>query len=51
MHFPANRGLFLLTLGLQLSPSLFAEAKPLESALGKQAIQYFEKYCFDCHDE
>jgi hypothetical protein len=50
MPFPANRGLLLLTLGLQLSSSIFAQAKPLDSALGKQAMQYFEKYCFDCHD-
>ena len=49
MHFPANRGILLLALALQVT--LLSEANPLETPLGKQAFQRFEKYCFDCHDE
>ena len=39
-----------VVLGLSLFPFV-GEANPLNSPLGEQAMQHFDKYCFDCHDE
>ena len=41
----------LCALALLVSVPFSAAANPPESSLGKQAMQHFEKYCFDCHDE
>ena len=43
--------LTLCALGFLVSVPFSAEANPLNSPLGKQAMQHFEKYCFDCHDD
>ena len=51
-YFPMIKGFLTLpALALLVSVPFFAEAIPPDSPLGKQAMQHFEKYCFDCHDE
>ena len=41
----------LCALALLVSVPFVGEANPGESSLGEQAMQHFEKYCFDCHDD
>ncbi|MBT7743061.1 MAG: hypothetical protein HN727_14745, partial [Opitutae bacterium] len=52
MSFPeVNRVTLFWSATCVLAAIFICEASLLGQGLGKQTMLYFEKYCFDCHDD